>query len=182
MSNKNGKHSLADPTRIKPFGKDHDEIKVVIETPKGSSNKYAFDPDDRVFLLKTVLPAGMAFPYDFGFVPRTEAEDGDPIDVLIFMDQPAYPGVVLNCRLIGVIEGEQSSSGKTVRNDRLLAVQQGSHAYDHMKHIKDVPPKLLSDLDEFFVNYHRLQGGEYKPLGNKGANAAWKRLESCIAR
>ena len=64
----------------------------------------------------------MPFPYDFGFVPRTEAEDGDPLDVLIFMDQPAYPGVLLKCRLIGVIESEQTEkNGKTVRNDWLLA-------------------------------------------------------------
>jgi inorganic pyrophosphatase len=87
MANKNGKCGLADPISIKPFGKDDDQIKVIVETPKASNNKYAFDPDEPIFTLKTVLPAGMSFPYDFGFVPRTEAEDGDPLDVLIFMDQ-----------------------------------------------------------------------------------------------
>jgi inorganic pyrophosphatase len=79
----------------------------LVETPKGSRNKYAFDPDQRIFELKKVLPAGMAFPYDFGFVPSTVAEDGDPVDVLVLMDEPAFPGCLLRCRLIGIIEGEQ---------------------------------------------------------------------------
>jgi inorganic pyrophosphatase len=108
MANKNGNRGLADPISIKPFGKDDDLVKVIVETPKDSNNKYAFDPEERIFTLKKVLPAGMSFPYDFGFVPRTEAEDGDPLDVLIFMDQPAYPGVLLKCRLIGLRAGEQT--------------------------------------------------------------------------
>src|ERR687888_2009595 len=100
------KRSLADPTQLKPLDTDDkDMFKVVIETPKGSRNKYAFDPELSVFELKKVLPAGMAFPYDFGFVPSTKADDGDPVDVL--MDEPAFPGCVLACRPIGVIEGEQ---------------------------------------------------------------------------
>jgi hypothetical protein len=90
MSKKNG---LADPTRLKPFGSgDKQLLRVVIETPKGSRNKFAFDPDEHIFELKKVLPAGMAFPYDFGFVPSTKADDGDPIDVLVLMDEPAFAG------------------------------------------------------------------------------------------
>jgi inorganic pyrophosphatase len=177
MANKNGNRGLADPISIKPFGKDDDQVKVIVETPKDSNNKYAFDPEERIFTLKTVLPAGMSFPYDFGFVPRTEAEDGDPLDVLIFMDQPAYPGVLLKCRLIGLIEGEQTEkNGKTVRNDRLLAVEQGSHTYAHLKHVKDVPQKLLDELGEFFANYHKLEGSKYTTLGIKGPGGARKKL------
>jgi inorganic pyrophosphatase len=93
MSKKNG---LADPIRLKPFDSDHKEmLRVVIETPKGSRNKFAFDSDDRIFGLTKVLPAGMTFPYDFGFVPSTKADDGDPIDVLVLMDEPAFAGCVL---------------------------------------------------------------------------------------
>jgi inorganic pyrophosphatase len=66
-------------------------VKIVIETPKGSRNKYAFDGQENAFTLKKVLPAGMSFPYDFGFVPSTLAEDGDPLDVLVLMDEPAFP-------------------------------------------------------------------------------------------
>jgi inorganic pyrophosphatase len=82
-------------------------LRVVIETPKGSRNKFAFDPKQYIFELKKVLPAGMTFPCDFGFVPSTEAEDGDPIDILVMMDEPAFRGCVLTCRPIGVIEGKQ---------------------------------------------------------------------------
>jgi inorganic pyrophosphatase len=92
---KNGspKKALADPTRLRPHDLDDKKlIQVIIETPKGSRNKYAFDAKQKVFQLKKVLPAGMAFPYDFGFVPSTEADDGDPVDVLVLMDEPAFPG------------------------------------------------------------------------------------------
>jgi len=111
MGKNNGKNraALADPSRLNPFDSDDKQVlRVVVETPKGSRNKFAFDPDQHLFELKKVLPTGMAFPYDFGFVPSTEAEDGDPIDVLVLMDEPAFPGCVLKCRPIGVIEGEQS--------------------------------------------------------------------------
>ena len=103
MGKKNGKNGtgLADPSRLNPLDSDDKQIlRVVVETPKGSRNKFAFDPDQHLFHLKKVLPTGMAFPYDFGFVPSTEAEDGDPIDVLILMDGPAFPGCVLKCRPI----------------------------------------------------------------------------------
>src|ERR1700744_5459285 len=99
--------SLADPTALKPIDKRDGLLQVIIETPAGSRNKFAFDPEQEIFALKKVLPAGMVFPYDFGFLPRTLAPDGDRIDVLLLMDEPAFPGCVVKARLIGVIEGEQ---------------------------------------------------------------------------
>ena len=98
---------LANPTELTPFTDDGRSVHVIIETPKGSRNKFAFDEKQKVFRLKKVLPVGMAFPYDFGFVPSTRAEDGDPIDVLVLMDEPAFPGCVLDCRVIGIIEGDE---------------------------------------------------------------------------
>ena len=91
------KHGVADPTRLKPFDSDDKQLlRVVVETPKGSRNKFAFDPDEHIFELKKVLPAGMTFPYDFGFVPSTLADDdGDPVDMLVLMHEPAFPGCVL---------------------------------------------------------------------------------------
>src|SRR5258708_40081231 len=115
---------LADPTHLKAFDQDEaDLVTVIIETPKGSRNKYAYDPEERIFALRKVLPAGMAFPYDFGFVPSTLADDGDPLDVLVLMDEPAFAGCKLTCRLIGVIEGEQGDKKKAERNDRVVAVE-----------------------------------------------------------
>src|SRR5487761_874070 len=125
LMGKNGKRNgLADPSHLEPLDEDERTIQVVIETPKGSRNKYAFNTEDRVFELKKVLPAGMTFPYDFGFVPSTKADDGDPVDVLVLMDEPAFPGCLLKCRLIGVIEGEQGKKKESERNDRIVAIEQ----------------------------------------------------------
>src|SRR6195256_3016791 len=132
----NRKYGLSDPARLSPFdGDSRHGVQVIIETPKGSRNKYAFDADQEVFQLKKVLPAGMAFPYDFGFVPSTKAEDGDPVDVLVLMDEPAFPGCLLKCRVVGVIEGEQRTKKKSERNDRVVAVEHANHSYAHIKHI-----------------------------------------------
>src|SRR6202166_3169868 len=111
MAKKSSK-SLIDPTRLQPVRKKDGLLQVIVETPKGSRNKFSFDVDQEIFSLKKVLPAGMAFPYDFGFLPRTLAPDGDPIDVLVLMDEPAFPGCLLLARLIGVIEGEQIEGKK----------------------------------------------------------------------
>jgi inorganic pyrophosphatase len=179
MSKNNGKSALADPTRLKPFDpSDKKTVQVIIETPKGSRNKYAFDPEQRVFRLKKVLPAGMAFPYDFGFVPSTKAADGDPVDVLVLMDEPAFPGCLLECRLIGVIEGEQGREGKKVRNDRVVAIEQANHSFADIQHIHDLGKEFLNELEEFFVNYHQQHGEKYRVLNIGGPGRARK----CIGR
>jgi inorganic pyrophosphatase len=176
---KNGtpKGALADPSRLP--SKDPDDkgiVQVVIETPKGSRNKYAFDPEQKVFELKKVLPAGMAFPYDFGFIPRTKAEDGDPTDVLVLMDEPAFPGCLLKCRLIGIIEGEQGNKKRKERNDRVIAVEQENHSFADIKHIDDLGNQFLSELEDFFVNYHKLSGEQYAVINVRGPKEARKRI------
>ena len=140
--------SLPNPTKLKPTTKD-DLLQVIIETPAGSRNKFAFDPDQSVFALKKVLPAGMTFPYDFGFLPQTLAADGDPIDVLLLMDEPAYPGCLVPSRLIGVIEGEQIEGKKRIRNDRLLAVADANHMYANIRKIKDLPQQVGQRTRDF---------------------------------
>jgi inorganic pyrophosphatase len=167
MAKKNSK-SLIDPTRLEPVRKKDGLLQVIVETPKGSRNKFSFDVEQEIFSLKKVLPAGMAFPYDFGFLPKTLADDGDPIDVLLLMDEPAFPGVLVPSRLIGVIEGEQIDGKKRVRNDRLVAVADANHIYAMVRKLSDLPQQFLRELEDFFVNYHQLQGKEYKLLGCKG--------------
>jgi inorganic pyrophosphatase len=173
--------ALADPSRLKSHDKhDRQLLRVVIETPKGSRNKYAFDQQERVFELKKVLPAGMAFPYDFGFVPSTLADDGDPIDVLVLMDQPAFPGCVLKCRPIGIIEGQQMEGKKKERNDRVVAVEAGNHSYSTIQHIDDLGKPFVRELEEFFVNYHELTGKKYEVLSVKGPAEARRRIRKGI--
>ncbi len=171
------KKSLADPTRLKPIDKQDGLLQVIVETPAGCRNKFAFDPEQEIFSLKKVLPAGMVFPYDFGFLPQTKAPDGDPIDVLLLMDEPAYPGCAVKARLIGVIEGEQVAGKKRIRNDRLLAVAGSSHRYAKVRRVADLPGKWLEELEEFFVNYHRLQGKQYKLLGCKGEQTGMRLIK-----
>ena len=136
MENKTALTSgLSDFSRLAPFDADDGNlVHVVIETPKASRNKYAFDPELKIFQLKKVLPEGMTFPYDFGFVPSTKAEDGDPVDVLVLMDEPAFAGCLLKCRVIGVIEGEQGKKKQKERNDRIVAIEQANHSFADINH------------------------------------------------
>lgn len=172
------KNTLADPSRLKPEDRKH-LLRVVIETPKGSRNKFAFNTSDRVFELKTVLPSGMTFPYDFGFVPSTRADDGDAVDVLVLMDEPAFPGCVLSCRPLGVIEGMQREKNKRVRNDRIIAVEKDAHSWADVKTIEDLGKQFRRELEEFFVDYHNLLGNEYTVRGVKGPEQARKLVKTC---
>lgn len=164
---------LADSIRGKSFLDDHGAIRAIIETPKGSRNKFAYDPQQRSFTLSRVLPAGMVFPLDFGFVPNTMAPDGDPVDVLVLMEEPSYPGIALSVRLIGILEGEQTEEdGQKSRNDRLLSVAVATQDYADIVRIEQIPQRFLSQIEEFFANYHRIQGRQYKFLGWKGVDIA----------
>jgi inorganic pyrophosphatase len=170
--------ALTDPAKLGPFDKsDEDLVIVIIETPKGSRNKYAYDIKEHIFQLKKVLPAGMAFPYDFGFVPSTRGGDGDPLDVLVLMDEPAFPGCKLTCRVVGIIEGEQSDGGDKERNDRVVAVEIENHSYARVKHIDDLGKRFEKELQSFFVNYHQLDGKTYKILSVKGPAAGWRAIK-----
>ena len=177
MTRKNGRRrSLTDPLDLAPLDGDC-MIRVIIETPKGSRNKYSFDPELRIFSLKKVLPAGMTFPYDFGFVPSTKAEDGDPTDVLVLMDEPAFPGCLLKCRIIGVMEGQQGKKKNGERNDRIIAIEEANHSYANVRHVNDLGKKFRKELEEFFVNYHDQEGKKYRILDMKGPAEARRRLE-----
>ena len=96
----------------------HDDLRVVVETPKGSRAKYAYEAACDCFVLKTVMPSGMSFLHDFGFIPSTLGEDGDPLDILVLMDFAVVPGCVLTARLIGVIEAEQKRQGRGLVSER----------------------------------------------------------------
>jgi len=146
--------------------------RAVVETPKGRRGKYDYDPKARTFRLKTMLPDGMSFPMDFGFIPATLAEDGDPTDVMILNDEPCPTGTLLDVRLIGVIEAEDEEDGKTERNDRLLAVAAVSHLYADVKVAADLGDHFVDNLVQFWVNKDRLEGKAFRCLGVKGPKEA----------
>lgn len=123
------------------------------------------------------MPEGMVFPYDFGFVPSTKAEDGDPVDVLVLTDEPLFPGCVVDCRLVGVIEAEQEEEGKRNRNDRVIAVAQASLLYSDVKSIEEINPRVLDQIEAFFVNYQRVRNVVVEILGRRGPEAAVELLK-----
>ena len=156
-------------------------IHVVVETPKGARNKLAFDPDLGVFKLRGVLPEGHSFPYDFGFVPSTKADDGDPIDVLLLLDAPTFPGCVVEACLIGALEMEQQEpDGQRVRNDRLLAVAAGSRKHHNLKTIKDLSADMLTEIEHFFISYNAVNDQEVKVLRRVGPERAQALLEAAV--
>src|SRR6266513_1644674 len=128
--------------------------RAIIETPKGCRNKFDYDRDSGLFMLGGLLPEGMMFPFDFGFIPSTLGEDGDPLDILVLMDAPAHVGCLIEVRIIGIIMAEQVEDGKIETNDRLLGVSVHSFDHEDLKSIKDVSKTLLGQLEEFFVFYN----------------------------
>ena len=162
---------------------DDDELNVIIETPKGSRNKYNYDEGLRLFKLGGVLPSGAAFPFDFGFVPATLGGDGDPLDVLVLMDEPAFTGCLVRARLVGVIEAEQTErDGETQRNDRLIAVAAKSRLHGNVRTLEDLGSGLPEEIEHFFVSYNQAKGKEFKPLGRFGPKRALKLVGEGVRR
>lgn len=147
-------------------------LNVIIDTPKGSRNKFAWDRDRKAYILKTVLPAGSSFPFDFGSIASTIGDDGDPLDVLVLMDEPAFVGCLVESRLIGVIEAKQKEDGKTERNDRLIAVAAESHTHHGIKKLSDVDSTLLDEIEHFFISYNVERGKKFAPIGHRGPKRA----------
>src|SRR6478735_1184698 len=161
-------------SQLKPFDRKSGNLNVVIDTPKGSRNKYAFDFKIDAYKLKAVLPHGTVFPFDFGSIPGTVADDGDPLDALVLLDEPAFCGCLIESRLVGVIEAEQSEDGKTERNDRLIAVAAKSPTHAEVKSLSDLSPALLKEIEHFFISYNQERGKKFRPLGRHGPKrAAW---------
>jgi inorganic pyrophosphatase len=171
------------PTSVDRLGAyDGDDLLVVIETPKGSPNKMAFEPRFGAFVLKGVLPAGAVFPFDFGFVPSTLGDDGDPLDVLVLMDAPVATGCVVPSRLIGVIEAEQTEDGHTRRNDRLLAVATKSATHRSIKDLRDVSDDLIAQIEHFFVSYNAAKGKRFAVKRRAGKQHAAALIAAGVKR
>jgi inorganic pyrophosphatase len=151
-------------TKIKAYDDESEAYNIIVDTPKGSRNKFKYDETHNLFKLGGVLPVGASFPFDFGFVPLTRGGDGDPLDVLILMDEPAFPGCLIPAKLIGAIEAEQTEDGKTIRNDRLIAVATDSHGYKSIRSLSDVNSHLIDEIEHFFVSYNKERGREFKCL------------------
>jgi inorganic pyrophosphatase len=163
------------------FDDEGEELNVIIETPKGSRNKFNYDDELQLFKLGGVLPSGAVFPFDFGFVPSTLGGDGDPLDVLVLMDEPAFTGCLVRVRLVAVIEAEQTErDGETTRNDRLIGVAAESRLHKKVRSLAGLNENLLEEIEHFFVSYNEIKGKAFKPLGRFGPVRARKLVEEGI--
>lgn len=147
-------------------------LNVIVETPHGYRNKFKWDEKLEVFKIDRVLPDGALFPFDYGFLPGTLADDGDPLDVIALLDVPAAVGVLVPSRPIGIVAAEQTEAGQTSRNDRIVAVAAYSRTFADLMELDQLSASQLSDFEQFFVNYHRLLGNQFRLLGRHGREFA----------
>jgi inorganic pyrophosphatase len=156
--------------------------RAIIETPKGRRSKFKYDPSSGLFSLSKVLPQGFTFPVDFGFIPSTKGEDGDPLDIIVLMDEPTHVGCMLDIRLIGAVKVMQSDGGKQVRNDRLLAAAQQSVEYADTEAIQELPKSFIQQLSEFLGLYNKNSEKRDAVEGIEGPDAAVSLVQEAIAR
>jgi inorganic pyrophosphatase len=171
------------PLRLPPFNEnDTETLHAIIDTPKGSRNKFKWDEKHELYKLSGVLTVGAFFPYDFGFVPSTLADDGDPIDVLVLMDEPVFVGCLVPSRLIGGFYAKQTESGKTERNDRLLAVAANSRNHHNVRTLDDLSQNLVHEIEHFFVSYNASKGKAFEAQERFGPDQARRLVQEAAER
>jgi inorganic pyrophosphatase len=160
-----------------PAWADRDHVHAIIETPRGSRAKFEYDPKLRTFTLSKPLIAGLTYPYDWGFIPSTEADDGDPLDVLVIHEAATYPGVVLICKPIGLLEVIQRKKGKKERNDRLFVVPDRAPFEGHLQDIRRMPRRAIGELEAFFNATDALEPKQLEFRGWHGPREARKLIK-----
>jgi inorganic pyrophosphatase len=149
------------------------QVSVMVESPRGFNQKFDYDPHEHRFRLSKILPAGLVFPFDFGMVPGTKGDDGDPLDVIVISEAGTFPGCLLDCRLIGALQAEQTErDGVTVRNDRLLGVPIVSHQFSKIRSVEQLPEAIINQLEAFFKNYNEQAGKVFKVTARLNAERA----------
>lgn len=165
---------------LSPREPDSGLVRVVVDTPKGSRNKYKYDEHLGLYRLSKVLPLGLAFPYDFGFIPSTQAQDGDPLDVLVLGEDALFPSCLVTVRLVGVLQAAQTEHGQTFRNDRLLGAIETPVNRPVIQTFADLQPERLDEIETFFMAYNHLEGRHFQPLGRHGPAMAEQLLADGI--
>lgn len=151
-------------------------LNVLIEIPAGSKNKYEFDKDMNAFALDRVLYSSVQYPYDYGFIPNTLADDGDPLDGMVLIDQPTFPGCVIEARPIGMLEMIDGGD----RDEKLLCVPAKDPRYTHINSLENIAPHRLDEIAEFFRSYKNLEKKVTEILGWKQGNDVTTLIEKCI--
>lgn len=155
-------------------------VRAIIESPKGSRNKYKYLPELGVFECGPSLKGGLSWPFDFGFVPSTLADDGDPLDIIILMDEAAFPGCLVHCKILGVLEAQQVQDGETIRNDRIIGVHDQSAQFGDIDTWKDLPQTFRDETELFFNMYMSAKGKIFELLGWRDSRIAFRVIETAI--
>jgi inorganic pyrophosphatase len=142
-----------------------DTIEVIVETPKGSPFKYKYDPKKEWFAVHKALPVGLIFPYDFGFIPGTKGDDGDPLDVLIMSEFSFIQGSMIECKVIGSMKAKQTDKEESVRNDRIFVCPDLKGFYPVYDSMEDIQKEKLKEIENFFIYYNAIQKKTFEPLG-----------------
>jgi len=157
-------------TELTPGSEFPEVINVVIEISKGSRNKYEYDKDIESFALDRVLYSSVVYPADYGFIPQTIYDDGDPMDIMVLMEQATFPGCVIPARPIGIM-GMIDGGDKDYK---ILAVPVDDPRFKDINNISDIPSHILEEIEEFFKTYKNLEGKEVEVLGWESAEVAKK--------
>jgi len=155
-----------------------DIVTAVIEIPQGGTNKYEYDKQLRVFRLDRNLHSPVHYPGDYGFIPRTLAEDGDPLDILVLGDAPTFPGCMYSARTVGVFE----MLDQGVRDEKILAYATGNPRFSSIQNYTDVLPHVLREVEHFFAIYKDLEGKRTQVIGWKGRDDAHAIIRASHAR
>jgi inorganic pyrophosphatase len=160
-------------------------LNAIVETPRGSAVKYDYDKKSGLFKLKKELPAGMTFPYDFGFIPHTKGEDGDPLDILIISEFGNFPGCLVECKLIGSIQAKQkgkNNAAHAVKNDRFIGIPLVSRLFKDTNNIDDLSKHVMKELEAFFVQYNKLEEKSFKIIQTLGPTASFRIIKAALQK
>ncbi len=159
------------------------QVHVVVEVPSGSAVKLKYDHHRDAFVWSRTLTLGITYPHDFGFLPRTLADDGDALDALVYADVGSYPGVIVPTRVIGALRVEQQRPGEAPkRNDRVLTIPGCAHRQQSVRDIGDMPSRVLAELEAFFTASLALTGKNVRLRGWADAAEAREIVDDCHAR
>ena len=156
------------------------KLRAVIEVPQGARVKTKWDPKLGAIALSRPLPLGLAYPFDWGFIPGTIAEDGDPLDALVLSDAPSWPGVVVPVRALGVLRVEQDGKKGRVRNDRLITLLEGLDRWGEPADVRKLPKPMRDQIEKFFLDTTFFTDKNARSRGWAGPAAARRLIRQSV--
>lgn len=152
---------------------------MVVEIPRGSRNKYEMDKERGVIRLDRRLFSATVYPADYGFIPETLGEDGDPLDALVLLDDPTFPGCWVTARPVGVFWMDDDKGPDA----KILCVPAGDPRWEHVADMADVPALMVAEIEHFFEMYKTLEPDKHSSTrGHEGTDAAWREIDAALAR